>query len=62
MLSSVRIANFLFSSGEGAASQNFKVDIRNAPIAEEDGDASAAMANVTNALRMVRKTDTYKYV
>jgi hypothetical protein len=43
-------------AGEGDASQpNFKVDIRNAPIAEEDGDASAAMANVTNALRMVRR-------
>jgi hypothetical protein len=29
-----------------------KVDIRNAPIHEEDGDASAALANVANTLRV----------
>lgn len=41
---------------------NFKVDIRNAPIAEEDGDASAAMANVANTLRMVRSSHRTLYV
>ncbi|KAK8227281.1 Muniscin C-terminal mu homology domain-containing protein [Phyllosticta capitalensis] len=48
----------LFSQAEAeAAGENippqFKVDIRNAPIQEEDsGDAQAAMANVANTLRM----------
>jgi hypothetical protein len=43
------------SANEGGASQpRYEVDIRNAPIAEEDADASAAMANVANTLRMVR--------
>ena len=31
-----------------------KVDIRNAPIQEEDGDADAAIANVASTLRAVR--------
>ncbi|KAF2753694.1 hypothetical protein EJ05DRAFT_480168 [Pseudovirgaria hyperparasitica] len=39
------------SLSEDAPSQQFKVDIRNAPIQEEDGDANAAIANVTNTLR-----------
>jgi hypothetical protein len=31
----------------------FKLDIRNAPIEEEDGDADAATANLVNTLRAV---------
>ncbi|KAJ9659002.1 hypothetical protein H2201_007524 [Coniosporium apollinis] len=38
------------SGGEPSAPQ-FKVDIRNAPIQEEDADADAALASVANALR-----------
>lgn len=37
-----------------APTPQFKVDIRNAPIPEEDGDANAALANVANTLRAVR--------
>jgi hypothetical protein len=33
----------------------FKLDIRNAPIQEEDGDADAALANMANTLRAVRR-------
>ena len=33
----------------------FKLDIRNAPIQEEEGDADAALANMANTLRAVRK-------
>jgi hypothetical protein len=36
-----------------AAAGNFKVDIKNAPIQEEDADASAALASVATALRSV---------
>jgi hypothetical protein len=36
-----------------SSNNQFKVDIRNAPIQEEDSDASAALANVANALRAV---------
>jgi hypothetical protein len=36
------------------AAAQFKVDIKNAPIEEEHGDASAAMADVANALQAVR--------
>lgn len=32
---------------------NYKVNIKNAPIQEDSGDASAAMADVANALQMV---------
>ncbi|KAF2664483.1 hypothetical protein BT63DRAFT_483188 [Microthyrium microscopicum] len=35
---------------DGSQAQ-FKVDIKNAPIQEEDGDATAALASVANALR-----------
>ena len=35
----------------------FKVDIRNAPIQEEDGDAETALANVANTLRAVIYTN-----
>jgi len=35
----------------------FKVDIRKDPIHEEDGDAQAAISNVTNALRSVCSSD-----
>lgn len=39
----------------------FKLDIRNAPIQEEDGDADAALANMANTLRAVRiPQQTYK--
>ncbi|KAF2421828.1 hypothetical protein EJ08DRAFT_690123, partial [Tothia fuscella] len=38
------------ASNENTAPQ-FKVDIRSAPIAEESGDAAAALANVANALQ-----------
>ncbi|KAI9809244.1 MAG: hypothetical protein M1825_002535 [Sarcosagium campestre] len=42
----------------------FKLDIRNAPIREEDGDAATAMSNVANALRAQaapgRKTGTVR--
>ena len=31
----------------------FKLDIRNAPIHEEDGDAETALANVASTLRAV---------
>jgi len=36
---------------DGGAQGQFKVDIRNAPIQEEDADASAALASVATALR-----------
>lgn len=39
---------------EGSAPPQFKLDIRNAPIQEEDGDADAATANLVNTLRAVR--------
>jgi hypothetical protein len=38
-----------------AGQPQFKVDIKNAPIQEEAGDASAAMAMFGNALQNVRK-------
>lgn len=38
----------------------FKVDIRNAPIQEEDsGEAESAIANVANTLRMVCDSAIY---
>ncbi|KAF2495726.1 hypothetical protein BU16DRAFT_527494 [Lophium mytilinum] len=47
-----------------ASTPQFKVDIRNAPIQEEDGDADAALANVANTLRAqaipARKTGTVR--
>jgi quercetin dioxygenase-like cupin family protein len=47
----------LFSRFNEAQNNQFKVDIRNAPIQEEDGDASAALANVAHALRAVSHSD-----
>ncbi|KAH7118930.1 Muniscin C-terminal mu homology domain-containing protein [Dendryphion nanum] len=38
-------------SNENAPAPQFKLDIRNAPIQEEDGDADAALANMANTLR-----------
>ncbi|KAF2455241.1 Muniscin C-terminal mu homology domain-containing protein [Lineolata rhizophorae] len=47
-----------------APAPQFKVDIRNAPIQEEDGDAETALANVANTLRaqatMPRKSGTIR--
>ncbi|KAL6156910.1 Suppressor of Profilin deletion [Exserohilum turcicum] len=40
-----------FAQPEGSAPPQFKLDIRNAPIQEEDGDADAATANLVNTLR-----------
>ncbi|PVI00492.1 hypothetical protein DM02DRAFT_614252 [Periconia macrospinosa] len=40
-----------FSSMEGNAPPQFKLDIKNAPIQEEDGDPNAAMADMANTLR-----------
>ncbi|KAF2012266.1 hypothetical protein BU24DRAFT_426122 [Aaosphaeria arxii CBS 175.79] len=37
--------------GESAPAPQFKLDIRNAPIQEEDGDADAAVATLANTLR-----------
>jgi hypothetical protein len=47
-----------------STSPSFKVDIRSAPIAEESGDASAALATVANALQMVslRSFDSSHYI
>ncbi|KAK3062486.1 hypothetical protein LTS18_003968, partial [Coniosporium uncinatum] len=39
------------AAGEDASSPQFKLDIRNAPIQEEDAGAEAALANVASALR-----------
>ncbi|PSN64305.1 hypothetical protein BS50DRAFT_575755 [Corynespora cassiicola Philippines] len=36
---------------ESSSAPQFKLDIRNAPIQEEDGDPDAAMANMANTLR-----------
>jgi len=41
------------AAGEDASSPQFKLDIRNAPIQEEDGGAEAALANVASTLRAV---------
>jgi hypothetical protein len=43
----------IFNRANDSTSPQFKVDIRSAPIAEESGDASAALATVANALQMV---------
>ncbi|KAF2031034.1 hypothetical protein EK21DRAFT_99977 [Setomelanomma holmii] len=40
-----------FAQAESNPAPQFKLDIRNAPIQEEDGDADAAMANMVNTLR-----------
>ncbi|KAH7091153.1 Muniscin C-terminal mu homology domain-containing protein [Paraphoma chrysanthemicola] len=40
-----------FTQAESNPTPQFKLDIRNAPIQEEDGDADAAMANMVNTLR-----------
>ncbi|KAH7410178.1 Muniscin C-terminal mu homology domain-containing protein [Phaeosphaeria sp. MPI-PUGE-AT-0046c] len=40
-----------FTQGESNSTPQFKLDIRNAPIQEEEGDADAAMANMVNTLR-----------
>ncbi|EMD66809.1 hypothetical protein COCSADRAFT_138859 [Bipolaris sorokiniana ND90Pr] len=40
-----------FVQSEGNPPPQFKLDIRNAPIQEEDGDADAATANLVNTLR-----------
>ncbi|KAI4674169.1 hypothetical protein J4E81_006313 [Alternaria sp. BMP 2799] len=39
------------AQNDGNAPPQFKLDIRNAPIQEEDGDADAATANLVNMLR-----------
>jgi hypothetical protein len=41
------------AQNEGNPPPQFKLDIRNAPIQEEDGDADAATANLVNTLRAV---------
>jgi hypothetical protein len=38
---------------ENNSAPQFKLDIKNAPIQEEDGDANAAIANMANTLRAV---------
>ncbi|KAF1945674.1 hypothetical protein EJ02DRAFT_451383 [Clathrospora elynae] len=40
-----------FTQSDGNPPPQFKLDIRNAPIQEEDGDADAATANLVNTLR-----------
>ncbi|EDU41337.1 fes CIP4y domain-containing protein [Pyrenophora tritici-repentis] len=40
-----------YANSEGGSQPQFKLDIRNAPIQEEDGDADAATANLVNTLR-----------
>ncbi|KAF1981192.1 hypothetical protein K402DRAFT_342919 [Aulographum hederae CBS 113979] len=40
------------AGGEEGSAAPFKVDIRNAPIQEEDADAETALANVANTLRL----------
>jgi hypothetical protein len=42
------------AQAESNTTPQFKLDIRNAPIEEEDGDANAAMASMVNTLRAVR--------
>ncbi|KAI9783938.1 MAG: hypothetical protein M1839_002883 [Geoglossum umbratile] len=39
-------------ANENAPAPQFKLDIRNDPIQEEDGDANEALANVANTLRL----------
>ena len=41
------------AQNEGNQAPQFKLDIKNAPIQEEDGDADAATANLVNTLRAV---------
>lgn len=41
------------ANSEGNPQPQFKLDIRNAPIQEEDDDADAATANLVNTLRAV---------
>jgi len=43
-------------SANGNNSRQYDVDIRNAPIAEEDGDAGAASASLASTLRAVSST------
>jgi hypothetical protein len=38
---------------ETNSTPQFKLDIRNAPIQEEEGDPNAAMADMANTLRAV---------
>lgn len=40
-------------SGESSSAQQFKLDIRNAPVAENNPEAHAAMANMAETLRAV---------
>jgi len=42
---------------ENNLTPQFKLDIKNAPIQEEDGDANAAIANMANTLRAVCALD-----
>jgi len=44
------------SSANGNNPRQYDVDIRNAPIAEEDGDAGAASASLASTLRAVSVT------
>lgn len=43
------------------APPQFKLDIKNAPIQEEEGDVNAAMADMANTLRAVRSTTDHSY-
>jgi hypothetical protein len=45
--------NDISAQSESNPPPQFKLDIRNAPIQEEDGDADAATANLVNTLRAV---------
>lgn len=42
-------------SESDTANSQFKLDIRNEPIHEEDSDAQTALSNVANTLRAVSK-------
>jgi len=47
------------ASSNGNNSRQYDVDIRNAPIAEEDGDAGAASASLASTLRAVSVTFSF---
>jgi hypothetical protein len=53
----LHIAKSNFS--ESTPPPQFKLDIRNDPIQEEDGDASEALAHVANTLRLVSLTSPH---
>lgn len=51
--------NHLSGATELSAPPQFKLDIKNAPIQEEEGDVNAALADMANTLRAVRSHDRF---